>query len=172
MSYDRSPDERSLHVLDADCDVPLTTGDMARRSGSTLRTVRFYEQEGLITPECRSDGGHRLFDKRQLDRLRLALDLRASGLTIQDVKHLFDVKSRCETPEQASDEVRSIIEAQVDSLQEKIATLRRLREELTHAMTVISECKTCDDAQFPRRCANCDVLERPSLPRAVRVLWS
>lgn len=40
----------------------LTTGEMARQSSNTLRTVRFYEEEGILRPVRRTDGGHRLFD--------------------------------------------------------------------------------------------------------------
>ena len=56
---------------------------MARLSESTLRTVRFYEQEGLIEPERRSACGHRLFSGRELLKLQLALDLREAGLSLQ-----------------------------------------------------------------------------------------
>jgi DNA-binding transcriptional MerR regulator len=71
------------------CGDLLTTGDMARLSESTLRTVRFYEQEGLIEPERRSACGHRLFSGRELMKLQLALDLREAGLSLQNIKDLF-----------------------------------------------------------------------------------
>lgn len=168
-----SPDERSLQLLDeGDCAAPLSTGDMARCSGSTLRTVRFYEQEGLIEPLGRSECGHRLFGPGQLDKLKLALDLREAGLAIQDIKHLFQLKSRYGNAREASAEVTALVESQIDALQEKIATLRRLREELTQAVSVISECGSCEEQRFPSVCGDCDVLERPALPRAVKVLWT
>lgn len=151
----------------------LTTGDMARQSESTLRTVRFYESEGLITPKARSGGGRRIFAKSELAKLQLALDLREAGLSLQDIKELFDLKQRFDTPKDASEEITTILSRQIEAMHEKIATLRRLREELSSMVSVISECKHCDDeGTFPECCQECDVMDRPKLPRAVHVLWS
>jgi DNA-binding transcriptional MerR regulator len=150
----------------------LTTGDMARLSESTLRTVRFYEQEGLIEPERRSACGHRLFSGRELMKLQLALDLREAGLSLQDIKQLFCLKSACECPEEASERMSDVLTQQIDTMQQKIAKLRRLREELTAMVSVLTECQTCEDGSFPLACAKCDVLESPQIPRALRVLWS
>src|SRR5512135_1014731 len=52
-----------------------TTGEMARLSDNTLRTVRFYEEAGIIRPVGRTEGGHRLFERAELDRLLLVSDL-------------------------------------------------------------------------------------------------
>ncbi|MEM9068431.1 MAG: MerR family transcriptional regulator [Myxococcota bacterium] len=157
----------------AEEEAKLTTGDMARLSQSTLRTVRFYEQEGLIKPKARSGGGRRLFAKAELHKLQLALDLREAGLSIQDIKELFELKTRFSTPQEASIEITAILGRQINAMQEKIAKLRRLREELASMVSVISECQSCDDtSRFPTRCHDCDVLDQPELPRAVTVLWS
>jgi DNA-binding transcriptional MerR regulator len=154
------------------CDELLTTGDMARLSESTLRTVRFYEQEGLIEPERRSACGHRLFSGRELMKLQLALDLREAGLSLQDIKHLFGLKSDCSCPEEASERMSDMLGQQIDTMQMKIAKLRKLREELTAMVSVLTECQTCEDGNFPLNCEKCDVLENPQMPRALRVLWS
>ncbi|MBX3246813.1 MAG: MerR family transcriptional regulator [Myxococcales bacterium] len=159
-----------LDIVDPD-EPTLTTGDMARLSDSTLRTVRFYEQEGLIKPRERA-GGRRMFTHDELQKLQLALDLREAGLSLQDIKELFELKSRYATPQQASHEITDMLSRQILSMQEKIAKLRKLREELATMVTVISECSDCDGANFPAGCGDCDVLEQPGLPRAMRVLWS
>lgn len=150
----------------------LTTGDMARLCGSTLRTVRFYEEAGLLTPEERSDGGHRLFTSTEQQKLQLILDLREAGLSLNDIKTLFQLKTRCGSPEEVSREVSALLEQQIDEMQRKIAKLRRVREELSSTVSVLSECRSCGDIRFPHRCHECDVLQQTGLPRAVRVLWS
>src|SRR5512139_72708 len=155
----------------ATSDERLTTGDMARLSGSTLRTVRFYEEEGLIEPEERSDGGHRKFSERQLARLRLALDLREAGLSLGDIKDLFDLKSSCKDAVTATDQMSGILERQIEEMQQKITNLRRLREELTAMVAAIAECRECDGVGFPEKCGECDVLDRDDVPRALRILW-
>jgi DNA-binding transcriptional MerR regulator len=149
----------------------LTTGDMARLSESTLRTVRFYEQEGLIEPAKRSSCGHRLFTGRELMKLQLALDLREAGLSLQNIKDLFCLKSDCACPEEASQRMSNVLTEQIDTMQQKIAKLRKLREELTAMVSVLTECQSCDEGNFPIACGNCDVLGSPQLPRALQVLW-
>lgn len=150
----------------------LTTGDMARRAQTTLRTVRFYDEAGLLQV-ARGEGGQRLFDEKQLQRLRLACDLREAGLSLAEIKQLFELKAGCRTPKQASDELASRLSEQIDAMQSKIALLRRLREELASTVAVIQECGSCEESgTFPARCDDCEVLDRPDLPRAAKLLWN
>jgi DNA-binding transcriptional MerR regulator len=169
-TVERNDGHSHLHVVDEDEPV-LTTGDMARLCDSTLRTVRFYEQEGLIRPRERA-GGRRMFTYGELRKLQLALDLREAGLSIQDIKELFELKSRYATAREASTEITEIVTRQITAMQERIAKLRKLREELTAMVTVLAECAECEGDRFPTACGDCDVIEQPGLPRAVRVLWS
>jgi len=164
--------ERPEELADASTDAVLTTGDMARLSGSTLRTVRFYEEAGLLRPTDRSEGGHRLFDRGALSRLQLILDLREAGLSLQDIRELFEMKHTCATADAASSKMSEILGRQIEEMQQRISKLRRLREELASTISVINECGSCEAPGFPVRCANCEVLSRTDLPRAVRLLWS
>lgn len=149
----------------------LSTGEMARLAGSTLRTVRFYEEAGLLQP-TRTEGGHRLFGTAELDKLRLASDLREAGLSIGEIRSLFELKGRSGTPDAASAELAAMLAARIDDLQRKIALLRRLREELAATVAVVQECRYCEDpTRFPDECGACEVLARPDLPRAVKLLW-
>lgn len=145
---------------------------MARLSGSTLRTVRFYEEAGLLVPEERDEGCHRLFSDKELVKLQLILDLREAGLSLADIKELFALKTTCATATDASAKMAVILERQIDEMQKKIAKLRRLREELASTVVVINECRSCSDPRFPLACCDCEVLNRADLPRAVRLLWS
>lgn len=164
-------DSRTARVDETGCSELLTTGDMARLSNSTLRTVRFYEQEGLIEPERRSACGHRLFAGRELMKLQLALDLREAGLSLQNIKDLFCLKADCACPEEASKRMSHVLNEQIDTMQQKIAKLRKLREELTAMVSVLTECHSCNERDFPLACEQCDVVTSRQLPRALRVLW-
>ena len=73
----------------------LSSGDLARATGNTVRTVRFYEEEGLLKPSVVSGGGHRRYTPEDLERLRLILDLRELGLPICDIRGFFDLRSGC-----------------------------------------------------------------------------
>ena len=150
----------------------LSTGDRARHCDTTVRTVRFYEEAGLIEPDARSDGGHRMFEPAQKQKLQLIMDLREAGLSLQDIKALFALQKGCGTAQQASAQMAETLEAQIACMTKKIAVLRRLREELASMVATIRECEQCDHHEFHEKCGGCDVMHRPELPRAMRLLWS
>ncbi len=158
----------SLCTLRRPCS--LTTGDLARACETTVRTVRFYEEAGVLCPEMRSDGGHRLFGSDEVAKLQLIMDLREAGLSLTAIKELFELKRKHRTPEDASAEMSKVLEAQIEEMQRKIATLRRLREELASTVAIIRECRSCE-REFPEQCPGCDVMNRTDLPRAMRLLW-
>lgn len=164
----------SLKIDPSACDPdakPLTTGDLARACDTTVRTVRFYEEAGVLRPENRTEGGHRLFGEEDLQKLRLIMDLREAGLSLNEIRLLFQLKAQHASPEAASEAMSQMLEDQIAAMQRKIEILRRLREELTLTITMIQDCKSCDSAAFPRNCGACDVMHRPGLPRAMRLLW-
>ncbi len=75
-------------VADADEDY-VRIGDMAKMFGVTLRTLRFYEDKGLISPK--RDGSTRLYSRRDKARLKLILLGRKVGFSLRDVKQIMDL---------------------------------------------------------------------------------
>lgn len=152
----------------------LTTGEMARLSNSTLRTVRFYEEEGILRPARRTDGGHRLFERTELDRLMLVTDMRLAGLSLDDIKAILDVKRTAATGSAAAQQATRVLAARIEELKEKLAVLNRLRDDLEETTKIVEPCTRCEDEKgFPTACETCTVMtSHPVLPRSVRVLWS
>jgi DNA-binding transcriptional MerR regulator len=152
-----------------ECD-GLTTGDMARLSKTTLRTVRFYEQEGLISSEEREDGCHRKFPRTELRKLQMISDLREAGLSLQDIKMLLGLKRACKTPETAACQMADVLGRCISELQERIDTLARLRTELSNTINTIRNCRDCREPEFPAGCSDCEVTEQDS-SRTTELLW-
>ena len=151
----------------------LTTGEMARLTHNTLRTVRFYEEEGILRPVRRTEGGHRLFDRPELERLLLVTDMREAGLSLDEIKSILAVKSRATNGADAAREATSILTKRMDELRDKLAVLARLQADLTQTAEIVSACRECKDPRFPTQCGSCTVMtSHPSLPRSLRVLWS
>jgi DNA-binding transcriptional MerR regulator len=67
----------------------LRIGDVAKQFGVSLRTLRFYEDKGLIQP--RREGSTRLYARRDSARLKLILLGRKVGFSLRDVKHMIDL---------------------------------------------------------------------------------
>jgi DNA-binding transcriptional MerR regulator len=151
----------------------LTTGDMARLSDNTLRTVRFYEEAGILYPDRRSAGGHRLFSHRQLDRLRFISDMRLAGLSLEQIRELLDLKPGSATGLEAADRLEAALLDQIDHLHERIRQFSRLQRELKRVHGLLRDCRRCTDADWePYRCEDCDLWPSKSkLPQSLRVLW-
>jgi DNA-binding transcriptional MerR regulator len=163
---DRRPAAEDDHAL-------LTTGEMARCSNNTLRTVRFYEEEGILRPARRTEGGHRLFEKSELDRLMLVTDMRMAGLSLDEIKQILDVKQNAACGSEAARQATRVLSLRIEELHDKLLVLTRLREDLTATSDIMSACVDCHDAKFPHSCDTCSVMtSRPTLPRSMRVLWS
>ncbi|OBY76355.1 MerR family transcriptional regulator [Paenibacillus sp. KS1] len=64
-------------------------GDLAKLTGLTLRTLRFYDQIGLFSPSAHSDSGHRLYNQADLSRLQQILSLKELGLSLEEIKSVL-----------------------------------------------------------------------------------
>lgn len=69
----------------------LTIGDVARRTGCKVETIRYYERIGLLTPPPRSAGGHRLYGGDDLKRLNFILRARHLGFRLAQVRLLLSL---------------------------------------------------------------------------------
>lgn len=152
----------------------LTTGEMARLSGTTLRTVRFYEEAGVLSPERRSAGGHRLYHQRALERLVFIHDLRVAGASLDEIRELLETKWTAQNGREAAQRIVAALDAQIVSLSEKVERLNTLRAGLLATQRGLQgACQTCSDAErFPDDCDNCDVMKSANhVPLPLRVLW-
>jgi DNA-binding transcriptional MerR regulator len=144
----------------------LTTGDLARATGETVRTVRFYEEQGLLLPAMVSDGGHRRYDENSLERLQLILDFRELGLPIPDIRAMLAMREGCRTASEFRGLLRDRLPAHLEQAKHRIERLRRLEAELRQALRSVSD-DGPDPASAP---CPCTVATKDGTPRIVRVL--
>jgi len=168
---DREDSENAETSQDFDANELLTTGEVARQAQTTLRTVRFYEEAELIQAVPRSTGGQRLFTRQELLKLKLIVDLRDAGLSLDEIKQLFALKAKASCAVTASEEMSGLLKHTVDDLQRKIIVLQRVQEELLSMIAQIANCKKCDDPAFPRACPQCPTISKHPVSRALRLLW-
>jgi DNA-binding transcriptional MerR regulator len=71
-------------------------GDVASLVGLSLRTVRHYEDSGLVLPAARTPGGFRLYDEQAIDRLRLIMKMKPLGFSLEEMRILIETRSRLE----------------------------------------------------------------------------
>ncbi len=66
----------------------MRIGELAERSGLSLRTIRFYEEVGVLAPAPRTKGGFRLFTDGDLQRLLLARQMKPLGFSVEEMREL------------------------------------------------------------------------------------
>ncbi|MFD0715687.1 MerR family transcriptional regulator [Paenibacillus sp. GCM10027626] len=67
----------------------LKTGDLAKLTGLTVRTLRFYDQIGLFSPSGQTESGHRLYSESDLSRLHQILSLKELGFSLEEIKSVL-----------------------------------------------------------------------------------
>jgi DNA-binding transcriptional MerR regulator len=144
----------------------LSSGDMARATGNTVRTIRFYEEEGLLKPSVVSDGGHRRYTDDDLERLRLISDLRELGLSLGEIRSILDLRTGCHTAAEFAMRFQEVLAGHLEQAQRRLERLRRMKKELLDAFAAIQERLSSMGAE---QCP-CVVAEAAHAPRIVRVL--
>ena len=66
-------------------------GEVAERIGLSLRTIRYYEEVGLIAPSARTQGGFRLYTEADATRLQLVKDMKPLGFSLDEMRDLLGV---------------------------------------------------------------------------------
>lgn len=106
----------------------MTVGEVAKKVGTTVRTLQYYDKEGLLSPSAESEGGRRLYTDKDLVILHQILSLKSLGFSLNDIKQRL-------IPLETPTDVATALTKQADSIQEKI-------EQLTASLTAIKQLKT------------------------------
>jgi DNA-binding transcriptional MerR regulator len=106
-------------------------GELAKRLGITTRTIRYYEEIGLMGPPKRLGGGTRTYDKNDILRLKFILKLKELGISLNEMQELaehYDIhKQDFDT---ITPKLIEILDLHISKVDEKIANLSSLRNEI------------------------------------------
>ena len=151
----------------------LTSGEMARLSNTTLRTVRFYEAEGLISAQAREDGCQRRFPRSELTKLQTITDLREAGLSLQEIKDLVDLKTKsgCVNAPEAATRMSAAIGERLADIERRACALERVRRELVAMTAALETCNKCTKPAFPTSCRGCTDPSVKDAERPAVLLW-
>lgn len=107
-------------------------GELAKELAVSTRTIRYYEERGLIEPQ-RTEGGQRIYTRRERGRLRLILRAKQGGFDLADVKEvldLYDVLPGDQVEQAQARKLIEMIEPRVAELNQKINEMTFLRDAL------------------------------------------
>ncbi len=144
----------------------LSTGDLARATGNTVRTIRFYEEEGLLKPAVVSGGGHRRYTEDDLERLGLIGDLRELGLSLCEIRSILELRTGCTNAAEFAIRFQQVLAGHLEHAERRLERLRRVKKELYDALAAIQDrFSSAGVEQCP-----CAVAETAGVPRIVKVL--
>ena len=101
----------------------MTVGEVAKKTSTTVRTLQYYDKEGLLTPSAESEGGRRLYTHKDIVRLRQIQAIKYLGFTLDDIKSKLP---RMNTPA----EVSATLTGQAEGVREMIKSLKGVLKSL------------------------------------------
>jgi DNA-binding transcriptional MerR regulator len=105
----------------------MRIGELAAVSGVTAKTIRYYEDIGVLDPPARTPSGYRQYTPEATNRLAFIRSAQAVGLSLGEIRGIVALRDRGTTP---CGHVLDLITARAADLDRRISELRRLRAEL------------------------------------------
>ncbi len=114
----------------------MTVGEVAKKMDVTVRTLQFYDREGLLTPSAESEGGRRLYTDKDLVQLHQILMLKHLGFSLDDIKNrLIPLDTPAEVADVLSDQAEAM-RAKIAALTQSVQEIELLRAEVLQMQSV------------------------------------
>lgn len=119
----------------------MKIGELAKRTGSEVETIRYYEKEGLLPMPPRSEGNYRQYGEDDAERLLFIRHCRSLGMSLEDIRTLQHFQGR---PDLACDEIDALLDRHLQETELQIQSLQRLQKQL---QALRNTCRTHMSAQ-------------------------
>lgn len=108
----------------------VSIGDLAKSLGLTTRTLRYWEETGIIEAAPRSDGSNRFYSLDIAKRVRFIVKLKELGLTIRELQDLYAAYGEAKRTDRMIPALVQILDRHIDLVDEKMARLASLRRDI------------------------------------------
>lgn len=137
---------------------PLTVGQLAKQTGLSAKSIRYYEQEKLIPKAGRSPSGYRLYNPKVIERLRFIQKAKAIGFHLDDIRRILELTDRGKP---CCERVFEWSERRLHELDEQIRFLSELKKRIVHYQSqwqLQKQAPTMPEAEI------CKLIDRVELP--------
>jgi len=134
----------------------IKIGLLAKRSQTSVESLRFYESEGLLVPKQRSTSGYRLYSSADEQKLHFILHAKKVGFSLQEIKRLLYL--RADKDSHTCDEVKSYVGDKMEEIDAKIRDLQKMRYALD---SLYKAC--CGGEESAENCTILNSLDDPDL---------
>ncbi len=116
----------------------LRIGEVARKTGLSVDTLRYYEKIGLLKA-ARTPAGMRIYGRRELSVLHFILWAKSMNFSLEEIASLLEMRA---DPQHARDDVRELTHRKLEDIREQLEQLASLRDELT---LLVNLCRGAED---------------------------
>jgi MerR family transcriptional regulator, copper efflux regulator len=141
--------------LDAKEPEVLHVGELAKRSGKTVRAIHLYEQLGLLKPHARSKAQYRLFGADAVVRVRWIVKLQDLGFSLSTIQAVVREWEASPSAPGAMARMREIFHEKLAATRDQIGRLEALEAELAESLGYLEACDTCDPERIFDACTCC-----------------
>lgn len=108
----------------------ISIGDLAKNIGLTTRTLRYYEEMGIMSTPRRLEGGIRAYTPKEVRKLKFILKLKELGLTIKEMQELDAAYASAKETDKIIPRLVEMLDFHINNLDDKITKLASLRKEI------------------------------------------
>ncbi len=136
----------------------LKIGELARRTGTTLRTVRYYEQLGLITHSTRTKGGFHLYCADDCQKILFIKNLQRLGTPLSQIRRLLERRRIASSGAEGAPEIIEILCGQLTEIEGRVAIYHQMQESIRQTLEILQSCKACPLKPSKEVCCRCDAV--------------
>ena len=130
----------------------LQIGEVAKRVGVSVRTIRYYEERGLLAPPIRTSGGVRLYGDADVSRLHFIRRLRILGMSLHEIEEALGRRCDHQGRQERVAHSLELLLMEQKRAEEHQALMGRLLNEVEESLANIRVCATCSAEECPEDC--------------------
>ncbi|HKL77799.1 MAG TPA: MerR family transcriptional regulator [Gammaproteobacteria bacterium] len=145
-------------------------GEVAEFLETTTRTLRFYEEQGLLHPR-RTERGTRLYSAHDWERASMILRLAALGVPLEEIRDLVNARGQSHTGDEAGHRVHHLLRRLHQEAEAKRAECEAVLAEIDAADRLVRKCYHCPNPPTPQGCPDCPALRGREDAPLLEVVW-
>ena len=123
----------------------LKIGELAKRTGCLVETIRYYEREGLLLEPARSERNYRLYTDIHVERLQFIRHCRALDMTLGEIRNLLRFR---DAPDENCTKVNALLDEQIEHVSNRIKELRLLQKNLRGLRSQCEQARAIKDCRI------------------------
>lgn len=151
----------------------MRIGELAKKAGTSLRTIRYYEELGLIGHTVRTKGGFRLYAKDELQKVKLIKDLQLLDFPLSRIREILEKRKGAKTGAEMAPPMQALLAQQLEEIEARIARYQMMQKAIKETLGILQCCMVCGLPPGKEVCWSCPaVRNREEVPLPMQVLIS